>query len=117
MADIPFEGADYVEMPPMELKDLLRFLDSMPPNETCAGASLLPCGHYLSFMRINGQTMFLGHHDAADAAAVGEATSTLVDLLDAIEVRVHGGRTVDMRHLTRDIMLLGRDDPAPPTDD
>jgi len=114
VSDIPLDG-DYVEMPPMELPELIRFLDAMPRNETCCGASLLPCGHYLSFIRVDGQTMFLGHHSAADAIAVGEAASALVDLLDAIYTREHGGVTVDIRALIRDVMLIGRDEPS--TDD
>lgn len=112
----PFDGRDFVEMPPMEMKDLLRFLSSMPPSESCCGASLLPCGHYLSFMRINGQTLFLGHHDGPDAAKVGDLATALIDVLDEIAVREHGGRSVDMRYLTRDLLMMGRDEPTPPID-
>lgn len=111
MSDIPLDG-DYVEMPPMELPELIRFLNAMPPSETCAGASVLPCGHFLSFFRHAGQTMFIGHDDVDGANRIGAALAQLIDVLDDLHEQRTGHKVVDIRHLTWDIMLLGQDTPS-----
>ncbi len=107
-----FEGQDFVEMPPMEFEDLLRYLAAMPVNESCCGASRLACGHYLSFLRINGITTLLSHTSEADAIAIGNAASALIDAIDGALERDHGIKSVDVRHVMRDMLLIERDLPS-----
>lgn len=107
-----FESKDFVEMPPMEFEDLLRYLAAMSVNESCCGASRLPCGHYLSFLRINGITTLLSHTNEADAIAIGTAASALIDAIDGALEREHGIKSVDVRHVMRDMLLIERDLPS-----
>lgn len=109
---------DAVDMPEMSLNELAQFLGSMSDDEAMTGASLMACGHWFVFLRLNGVTTILYDHcDEEQASRIGAAAGELLDVIGAVHTEQTGEPSIDTRHVLADLAHLMRNVDVPPSTD